>query len=174
MSYLNRDAENRSERLPIPAQKHLALVAHDSRKADLLDWVDFNRNQLNMHKLYGTGTTGGLIADKLNMDIHRFKSGPLGGDQQIGGAIADGLINTMIFFWDPLEPQSHDVDVKALQRIAVLYNIPIATNRTTADFLISSNLFNDPYERFMVDYGKRLAKMMEGYISNPSEMTKDQ
>jgi len=173
MSYLKKDTESRSDRLPIPVQKHIALIAHDSRKADLLDWVDFNRDQLTNHKLYGTGTTGGLIAEKLGLSIHRFKSGPLGGDQQIGGAIADGQINMMIFFWDPLEPQSHDVDVKALQRIAVLYNIPIATNRSTADFLISSELFDKPYDRFMVDYGKRLAKMMEGYIGNPGEVTKE-
>jgi len=173
MSHLKKQEQKSSERLPISARKHIALIAHDSRKADLLDWVDFNREKLTQHKLYGTGTTGGLIADKLGLDIHRFKSGPLGGDQQIGGAIADGQINMMIFFWDPLEPQSHDVDVKALQRIAVLYNIPIATNRSSADFLISSDLFNEPYDRYMVDYGKRLAKMMEGFIGNPGEVTKE-
>ena len=172
MAKTSSSTNSRTDRLPIARTKHIALIAHDSRKADLLDWVDFNRDLLTKHKLYGTGTTGGLIADRLNMEVHRFKSGPLGGDQQIGGAIADGQINMMIFFWDPLEPQSHDVDVKALLRIAVLYNIPIATNRSTADFLISSPLIGKPYDRFMVDYGKRLSKMMEGFIADPDAIKK--
>ncbi|MEX0958643.1 MAG: methylglyoxal synthase [Burkholderiales bacterium] len=129
------------------ARKRIALIAHDNRKPDLLEWVRYNRGTLSRHELCGTGTTGGLIAEELGLDIRRFKSGPLGGDQQVGTAIAEGQIDLVIFFWDPLMPQPHDVDVKALLRIAVAYNVPIACNRATADFLLSSPLLDVAYSR---------------------------
>jgi methylglyoxal synthase len=123
-----------------PLRKQIALIAHDNRKADLLDWARYNRETLSRHVLHATGTTGAVLSDELELDVHRFLSGPLGGDQQIGAAIAEGRIELVIFFWDPLEPQPHDVDVKALLRIAVVYNVPIACNRATADFVLSSPL----------------------------------
>jgi methylglyoxal synthase len=131
---------------PMELRKRIALIAHDNRKADLLDWARYNRQTLAQHHLSGTGTTGGLLARELDLEIIRFRSGPLGGDQQIGAAIAEGRIDLVIFFWDPLEPQPHDVDVKALLRIAVVYNIPMACNRATADFLLSSPLMREEYQ----------------------------
>jgi len=139
-------------------RKRIALIAHDNRKQDLLEWARFNRETLANHELCGTGTTGKLIADELDLPVTRFKSGPLGGDQQIGGKIAEGEIDLVIFFWDPLESQPHDVDVKALLRVAVVYNVPTACNRATADFMISSQLMGEEYERVVIDYGKRLKK----------------
>jgi methylglyoxal synthase len=126
-------------------RKQIALIAHDNRKADLLAWARFNRGTLANHDLHATGTTGGLIADELDLPVHQFLSGPLGGDQQVGAAIAEGRIDAVIFFWDPLEPHPHDVDVKALLRIAVVYNIAIACNRATADFVLSSPLMDQEY-----------------------------
>src|ERR1700742_1033614 len=126
-------------------RKRIALIAHDNRKADLLAWARFNRGTLAKHELLATGTTGSLISDALGLPVHRFLSGPLGGDQQVGAAIAEGRIDAVIFFWDPLEPHPHDVDVKALLRIAVVYNIPMACNRATADFLLSSPLMSRAY-----------------------------
>ena len=128
-------------------RKRVALIAHDNCKADLLDWARFNRGTLSEHDLYATGTTGGLLAGELGLHVVRFLSGPLGGDQQVGAAIVEGRLDFAIFFWDPLEPHPHDVDVKALLRIAVVYNIPIACNRSTADFLLSSPLMHKVYER---------------------------
>jgi methylglyoxal synthase len=125
--------------------KRIALIAHDNRKADILDWARFNRGTLAKHRLYATGTTGALIADQLGLEVERFLSGPLGGDQQVGAAIAEGRIDCVIFFWDPLEPHPHDVDVKALLRIAVVYNIAMACNRATADFILSSPLMDQEY-----------------------------
>jgi methylglyoxal synthase len=133
-------------------RKQIALIAHDNRKADLLDWAQYNRGTLSEHDLYATGTTGSLLAAELGLGISRFVSGPLGGDQQVGAAIVEGRIDFVIFFWDPLEPHPHDVDVKALLRIAVVYNIPIACNRSSADFLLSSTLMSEPYERRIMDY----------------------
>ena len=137
-------------------RKRIALIAHDNRKHDLLEWSRFNRDLLDDHDLFGTCTTGGLIADELGLEVHRFRSGPLGGDQQIGAKIAEGDIDFVIFFWDPLMSQPHDPDVRALLRIAVVYNIPIATNRASADFMISSPLMDSEYERVLVDYEHRL------------------
>lgn len=130
-------------------QKKIALIAHDNKKADLLEWAKFNRDLLFRHLLYGTGTTGQIIATELDLKVHRFVSGPLGGDQQIGSKIVEGVLDFIIFFWDPLESQPHDVDVKALLRIAVLYNIPVACNRSSADFLISSPLMDKEYRRIL-------------------------
>lgn len=140
-------------------KKRIGLVAHDYRKRDLIDWADYNRDILRDHELYGTGTTGGLIEEKLGLEVHRFMSGPLGGDLQLGAAIADSKLDILIFFWDPLQAQPHDVDVKALLRICIVYNIPLACNRSSADFLISSELLDKPYERFLVDYGERLRNL---------------
>lgn len=141
--------------LPMKPTKNIALIAHDHRKLDLLDWADYNRELLSRHNLFGTGTTGSLAAEKLNLPVFTFNSGPLGGDLQIGAAIIDNKIDIMIFFWDPLQAQPHDVDVKALLRISVVYNIPIACNRSSADFLISSRLMETSYDRFIVDYSQR-------------------
>lgn len=137
-------------------KKRIGLVAHDFRKMDLIDWADFNRDILMKHELYGTGTTGGLISQKLGLPVHTFISGPLGGDLQIGASIAESKLDILIFFWDPLQAQPHDVDVKALLRISIVYNIPLACDRSSADFLITSSLMNKTYERYLVDYGERL------------------
>jgi methylglyoxal synthase len=135
-------------------RKRIALIAHDNRKADLLGWARFNRGTLSEHVLYATGTTGELLQRELGLDITRLKSGPLGGDQQIGARIAEGLIDFMIFFWDPLEPMPHDPDVKALLRVAVVWNIPVACNRASADFMISSPLMDGVYDRIIPDYDR--------------------
>jgi methylglyoxal synthase len=123
-------------------RQRIALVAHDGRKQDMREWAEFNRDLLACHELYATGTTGRMLGEELGLPVTRFQSGPLGGDQQIGARIADGGIDVLVFFWDPLEPHPHDTDVKALLRVAVLWNIPVACNRATADFLISSPLMN--------------------------------
>jgi methylglyoxal synthase len=139
-------------------RKRIALIAHDNRKADLLDWARYNRGTLGRHELFATGTTGSLLASELDLEITRFESGPLGGDQQVGAGIVEGRVDFVIFFWDPLEPQPHDVDVKALLRIAVVYNTPIACNRATADFVLSSPLMEQEYARQLVDFGARLRR----------------
>jgi methylglyoxal synthase len=133
-------------------RKSIGLVAHDNKKRDLLDWVKFNRRLLAGHDLVATGTTGTQLEEVLETGIRKLQSGPLGGDQQLGALIADGEIDFLVFFWDPLEPQPHDPDVKALLRIAVVWNIPIACNRASADFMISSPLMASDYERQMPDY----------------------
>jgi methylglyoxal synthase len=132
---------------PMLRSKRIALIAHDNRKPELLEWARYNQGTLSKHELHATGTTGGLIADQLGLPVHRFLSGPLGGDQQVGAAIAEGRIDLVVFFWDPLEPHPHDVDVKALLRIAVVYNVPMACNRSTADFILSSPLMREEYTR---------------------------
>jgi methylglyoxal synthase len=124
-------------------RRRIALVAHDDKKNDLLEWARYNRDVLARHDLFATGSTGRMLAGELDIGVTRFQSGPLGGDQQIGSRIAEGDIDLLIFFWDPLAPQPHDSDVKALVRIAVLWNIPIACNRASADFIISSPLLSE-------------------------------
>jgi len=149
--------------------KNIALVAHDNRKSDLIEWVTWNYETLIPHSLICTGTTGRLVEEALNkkstekksdtkVKLTKLKSGPLGGDQQLGALIVDNKIDFMIFFWDPMEPHPHDVDVKALLRISVLYNIPIACNRSTADFMISSKLMNENYERKIKDYSNYIKR----------------
>jgi len=143
--------------------KRIGLVAHDNRKKDLIEWIEWNYRELLRHQLICTGTTGTLVQGVMEKKLEskqlkdfrltKLKSGPLGGDQQLGALIADGAIDLLIFLWDPMEPQPHDVDVKALLRIAVLYNVPTACNRATADFMISSPLMNEPYEPVIKDYG---------------------
>ncbi len=134
------------------AQKKIVLVAHDEKKQDLLEWARFNKALLKQHELYATGTTGILLEQELGIAIHKLQSGPLGGDQQIGAMIAAGEIDVLIFFWDPLTSQPHNADVQALLRIAVVWNIPVACNRATADFIISSPLLSSTYQRFLPDY----------------------
>lgn len=143
--------------VPVIASGHgsarrIALVAHDNRKRDLLEWARFNRSLLAMHQLFATGTTGALLEHQLVLPVTRFLSGPLGGDQQLGAKISEGDIDVVLFFWDPLEPQPHDPDVRALLRIAVLWNVPIACNRASADYLISSPLLDSDYERVLPDH----------------------
>lgn len=133
--------------IEMPVRKRIALIAHDNRKADLLEWARFNQGTLAQHHLYATGTSGAIVAEALGLDVHRFLSGPLGGDQQVGAGIAEERLDMVVFFWDPLQPQPHDVDVKALLRIAVVHNCPMACNRATADFLLSSPLMHEPYDR---------------------------
>jgi methylglyoxal synthase len=150
--------------------KHIALVAHDNRKKDLVEWVEFNYKTLLGHQLICTGTTGKLVEEtilnkleveeEISFDIVKLKSGPLGGDQQLGAMISEGKIDLLIFFWDPMQPQPHDVDVKALLRITVVYNIPTACNRSTADFLISSHLLKETYHPRLVDYSQYISRQV--------------
>jgi len=141
--------------IAMPVRKRVALIAHDNQKVGLLEWARYNRGTLSQHELFATGTTGGILAKELDLPITRFFSGPLGGDQQVGAAIVEGKIDFVIFFWDPLEPHPHDVDVKALLRIAVVYNIPIACTRASADFMLSSPLMRLEYERLMTSHATR-------------------
>jgi methylglyoxal synthase len=141
--------------------KKIALVAHDNKKADLLEWARFNRTLLAHHEIYATGTTGLALERELGLTVNKLQSGALGGDQQIGAKIADNVVNFLIFFWDPLEPMPHDPDVKALLRMAVVWNIPIACNRASADFMISSPLMDGQYDRLLPDYDVYRARVIE-------------
>lgn len=140
------------ERIRMGRRKKIALIAHDNKKSDLVAWMQFNRQLLAEHELYATRATGRLIRETLDLTVTEFHSGPLGGDQQIGAKIVAGEVDFLIFFWDPLEPHPHDPDVRALLRIAVVWNVPVACNRATADFLISSPLMAEEYERLIEPY----------------------
>jgi methylglyoxal synthase len=140
-------------------RKKVGLVAHDSKKRDLIDWVTYNKGLLARHDLVATGTTGTQLEEALGIEIRKLQSGPLGGDQQLGALIADGDIDFLVFFWDPLESQPHDPDVRAFLRIAVVWNIPVACNRASADFMISSPLMTSDYERLLPNY--------QAYIDRP-------
>jgi methylglyoxal synthase len=142
------------------ARKRIALVAHDHRKKDLIDWAFYNRIELARHELFATGTTGRLLSEALDRPVQMLQSGPLGGDLQIGARIAEGKIDVLIFFWDPMEAQPHDPDVRALLRIGVVWNIPIACDRATADFLLTSPLMLEPYEAILPDYSEYVGRKM--------------
>lgn len=134
------------------------MVAHDNMKADLVEWALYNRSVLARHPLLATGTTARLLESRLQLPVKGLQSGPLGGDQQLGGLIADQQVDLLIFFWDPLEPQPHDPDVKALLRVAVVWNVPVACNRATADFLVSSPLLDGRYDRRVPRYDAHLSR----------------
>ncbi len=142
----------------LPAAKSIALVAHDNKKKDLVLWCQTHKQELQQHTLYATGTTGTIIEKDTGLSIHKLISGPLGGDQQVGALITEDKVNALIFFWDPFEPLPHDPDVKALLRIAAVWNIPIACNQSSADFLISSPLFSTESQRLIPDYAAYMAK----------------
>jgi len=142
--------------IPIPKQKRIALIAHDNKKQELVNWVKENVEVLRKHFLCGTGTTARLIAEEVELPVRAYNSGPLGGDLQIGSRIVEGAIDMVIFFWDPLEAQPHDPDVKALLRIAAVYDIPLANNRATADFLLASALMDGEYNRRIINYNKKI------------------
>ena len=144
----------------LPARKRIALVAHDHKKPDLIEWADHNKIQLARHELFATGTTGILLENSLDRPVRKLLSGPLGGDMQIGAMIAAGEIDVLIFFWDPMEAQPHDTDIKALLRLVVVWNIPMACDRATADFLITSPLMHSNYDRKLPDYDSYLTRVI--------------
>ncbi|CAL1521118.1 methylglyoxal synthase [Chitinophaga sp. MM2321] len=138
----------------LKARKRIALIAHDHKKAELIEWAIYNKTVLSRHELYATGTTGKLIEEALDVSVRKLLSGPLGGDQQIGALIAEGALDVIIFFWDPMEALPHDPDIKALLRLGVVWNIPIACNRASADFLLTSPLMHQDYEVILPDYSQ--------------------
>jgi methylglyoxal synthase len=142
----------------LPARKRIAMVAHDNKKAEMIQWAEHNKVTLARHELFATGTTGSLIEEKLDRPVKKLLSGPLGGDQQIGAMIAEGQIDVLIFFWDPMESQPHDSDVKALLRIGVTWNVPCASDRSAADFLMTSPLMHEEYEVQIPDYSGYLKR----------------
>jgi len=139
-------------------RKRIAIVAHDHKKEDLIDWAWYNRDVLSMHELIGTGTTGRMLEEKLKQPVQKLMSGPLGGDQQIGSMIAEGKVDVLIFFWDPMEAQPHDPDIKALLRLAVVWNLPFACDRATADFILTSPLMHEDYECKLPDYSTYIGR----------------
>lgn len=150
--------ENQKVECVLPAQKCIALIAHDNKKAELIEWCLAHKKILEHHFLCGTGTTARMVAEKTGLPVRGYNSGPLGGDQQIGARIVDGKIDVVIFFSDPLTAQPHDPDVKALLRIAQVYDIPIANNRATADFIIDSPLMDKEYSRYLLNFRKEVEK----------------
>ncbi|NIG52425.1 methylglyoxal synthase [Chitinophaga sp. Cy-1792] len=142
----------------LKARKRIALIAHDHKKAELIEWATYNKVVLSRHELYATGTTGKLIEQALDVSVRKLLSGPLGGDQQIGALVAEGALDVIIFFWDPMEALPHDPDIKALLRLGVVWNIPIANNRSTADFLLTSPLMHEDYEVILPDYAQYLGR----------------
>ncbi len=148
------------KKILMPPRKRLALVAHDGQKQNLAEWAKYNRGTLAAHEIIATGTTGTMVEQTLGTAVTKLQSGPLGGDQQIGALIVEGRVDFLIFFWDPLEPQPHDPDVKALLRMAVVWNIPTACDRATADFMISSPLMHGAYERLVPDYEAYRARVL--------------
>jgi len=149
------------------ARKRIAIIAHDNKKDDLIDWAVYNRSVLIQHELYGTGTTGKLVSDALGVPVTRMLSGPLGGDMQIGALIAEGKIDALIFFWDPMEAQPHDPDIKALLRLGVVWNLPFACNRSSADFLLTSPLMHEDYEARLPDYNSYIKRLQAENIDPP-------
>jgi methylglyoxal synthase len=152
----------KNRKIAMEHDKRIALVAHDNKKRDLVEWAKFNRDLLAHHRIFATGTTGRILEQELGFEVVKLQSGPLGGDQQVGAKIAGGEIDFLIFFWDPLQPQPHDPDVKALLRMAVVWNIPIACNRASADFMISSPLMDDRYDRLVPDYDAYRSRKIAG------------
>nr|WP_295875420.1 methylglyoxal synthase [uncultured Chitinophaga sp.] len=140
----------------LKARKRIALIAHDHKKAELIEWATYNKTVLSRHELYATGTTGKLIEEALDVSVRKLLSGPLGGDQQIGALVAEGALDVIIFFWDPMEALPHDPDIKALLRLGVVWNIPVACNRASADFLLTSPLMHQDYEVILPDYSQYL------------------
>jgi methylglyoxal synthase len=145
----------------LPKRKTIALVAHDNKKKDLIEWAEYNKTALVNHELMATGTTGQLLEEQLNRTVKKFLSGPLGGDQQIGAQIAEGKVDVLIFFWDPMEAQPHDPDIKALLRLAVVWNIPVACDRATADFLFTSPLMHEEYPCTLPDFGNYIKRKIK-------------
>ena len=150
--------------LTIGKQKKIALNAHDTKKRELVEWVKENSEELKKHFLCGTGTTARLIAEEAELPVRAYNSGPLGGDQQVGAKIVEGAIDMVVFFWDPLEAQPHDPDVKALLRIAVVYDIPIANNRATADFMLHSKYMDEEYDHQIINYNKKTQERMKAFM----------
>lgn len=145
----------------LSGRKDIALIAHDNKKSELIEWAFYNKATLAHHKLYATGTTGAMLEKALDQPITKFLSGPLGGDQQVGARIAEGKLDVLIFFWDPMEAQPHDPDIKALLRVAATWNIPVACNRATADFLLTSPLMHEEYEAILTDYSDYTNRKLE-------------
>jgi len=152
-------------KIKFPRKKRIALVAHDTRKKDMVDWARYNKHLLTQRELYATGTTGTILERELGLKITKFKSGPLGGDQQIGAKISEHEIDIVIFLWDPLQSHPHEPDIHALQRIATVYNIVLACDRATADFVISSPLMDEPYEKLVLNYEKERMEQIDSLLS---------